>query len=122
MAIGRMVIRKSESQIIRVNETMVTKFILVDAVGPKASKAGLRAGDLVVVKALGNIILDAGTVYLPVFEEPNTVFDVLEVDREDLLVQTADGKRFVPFDDDAAVKPFGAPPVERESEAEQAAQ
>ena len=117
MAIGRMTIKKSESAIIRTDETQVTKFILVDAVGPDAAKAGLRAGDLVVVKALGNIVMDAGTIYLPVFEEPNTVFDVVDVDLNELLVQNSKGTAFVPFDSEDAAKPFGAPPREREAEA-----
>lgn len=110
MAIGRMVIKKSESQIIRVDETKVTKFILVDAVGVDAAAAGIKVGDLIVVKALGNIVLDAGTVYLPVFEEKNVVFSVTDVEQKDLLVQTSRGDRFVPFDDEAAAKSFGASP------------
>ena len=110
MAIGRMVIKKSESQIIRVDETKVTKFILVDAVGADAAASGIKVGDLVVVNALGNIVLDAGTVYLPVFEEKNVVFFVKGVDQKDLLVQTSRGDRFVPFDSEIAAKPFGVPP------------
>jgi hypothetical protein len=79
MIIGRMVIRKMESTIILTDEAKVTKFILVDAVGVDAAAKGIKVGDLIIAKALGNVVLDAGTVYIPICEEPNIVFFVEEV-------------------------------------------
>ena len=102
MIMGRMTIRKQESSIILTDEARVTKFILVDAVGPDAAAKGVKVGDLVVAKALGNIVMDAGTLYIPICEEPNIVFFVEEVEQGQLLVQNKTGKRFVAFDSDDA--------------------
>jgi hypothetical protein len=109
MIIGRMVIRKMESTIILTDEAKVTKFILVDAVGVDAAAKGIKVGDLIIAKALGNVVLDAGTVYIPICEEPNIVFFVEEVTLDQLLVQHKSGKRFVPFDADDAAPNISAP-------------
>ena len=114
--VGRMTIRKSESTIILTNEKDVTKFLLVDAVGPDAAKEGIRVGDRVVVTALKNIVLDAGTVYMPLVDEKDVALHVLELSLDSLLVQVASGKRFVPFDSPDAMESFGAPPLVREFE------
>ncbi len=106
--IGRMVIRKSESKIIRVDATKVTKFILVDAVGAKAAEAGIKAGDIVLVVSLRNIVQDAGMIFIPFADEKDVVLFVTDVAREDLLVQTPNGKEFVPFDSLEAATSFGA--------------
>ena len=106
--IGRMMIRKSESTIILTNEAQVTKFLLVDAVGPDARAAGIKVGDLVVVTALKNIVLDAGAVYLPMSEEKDVALIVTDLPLDALLVQTAGGKKFVPLDSSEAAKSLGA--------------
>ena len=102
MIMGRMVIRKSESLIILTDQAKVTKFILVDAAGPEATAKGIKVGDLIIASALGNIVMDRGTVYLPICEEKNVVFFVEEVEQGQLLVQNKTGKRFVAFDSDEA--------------------
>jgi hypothetical protein len=117
--VGRMTIRKSESAIILLNEAAVTKFVLVEAVGPDAAKAGIKVGDLLVVTRLNNIVLDAGKVYVPFIEEKDAALLVTDCSLDELLVQTANGKQFVPFDSLEAAKSLGEnpPPAERESEA-----
>ena len=114
--VGRMTIRKSESTIILTNEKEVTKFLLVDAVGPDAARAGIRIGDLVVVTALKNVVLDAGTVYMPLVDEKDVALHVLELSLDSLLIQVASGKKFVPFDSPEAAASLGAPPLVREWE------
>jgi len=112
MVMGRMAIRKSESAIILTDEAKVTKFILVDSVGPIAAAEGIKVGDLVIAKALGNIVMDSGTFFIPICEEQNIVFHVEEVDQSQLLVQTKNGRRFVTFESDEA-----APNVSAEARA-----
>ena len=119
MIMGRMTIRKSESTIILSDEAKVTKFILVDAVGVDAAAKGVKVGDLIIASALGNIVLDSGTVYLPICEEKNVVFFVTDLERGQLLVQNKSGRRFVPFDSDEAAPDLSAPAREPEAEAAQ---
>ena len=114
--VGRMTIRKSESVIILTNEKEVTKFLLVDAVGPDAAAAGLRVGDLVVATMLKSIVFDAGTIYMPLVDEKDVALHVLEAPLDSLLVQVASGKGFVPFDSPDAAKSLGVPPLVRELE------
>ncbi len=106
--IGRMTIRKSESKIIRVDATKVTKYILVDAVGPKAAEAGIKVGDLVLVISIRHIVQDAGMVFIPFADEKDVVLFATDVTLNDLLVQTPGGKEFVPFDSLEAAPSFGA--------------
>jgi hypothetical protein len=114
--IGRMAIRKSESAIIQLDEAKVTKFVLVDAVGPDA--ADIKVGDLLVVTMLNNIVLDAGKIYMPMVEEKSVALFVTDVSLDELLVQTANGKNYVPFGSPDAAQPLGAaaPVIERETE------
>ena len=112
-----MVIRKSESKIILVDETKVTKFILIDAVGDGARAQGIKVGDVGVPTALGNIVLNGGASYRPVLEEKDIAFFVTDVTRDDLFVQTEGGTRFVPFDSPEAAQPLGAQAIEQASEA-----
>ncbi len=109
MVIGRMTIRKVESTIILTGVPAVTKFILVDAVGPDAAAAGIKVGDLVVAKALGNIVLDSSTFFVPMCEEENVIFFVEEVGLNELSIQTKNGKAFVPFDSEEAAPNISAP-------------
>lgn len=111
-AVGRMVIKQSSSSIILSNETKVTKFILVDAVGTEAEANGIKVGDLVLPKVVYNVVLEAGSVFCPWFEEKDVVLFVRDVKREDLLVQTAAGTKFVPFDSPDAAKPLVAQAME----------
>ena len=113
--IGRMVIRRSMSAIIRVGSEKVTKFILVDAVGVEAAAKGIKVGDLVVPKALANIVMSEG--FRPVLEEANVDFFVKDVSPDDLAIQTDAGTDFVPFDSPQAAKPLGAQEVESEEAA-----
>jgi hypothetical protein len=108
--IGRMTIKKSESRIIRTDETKVTKYILVDAVGPDAAAKGIKVGDLVLVISIRHIVQDAGLVFIPFADEKDVVLFVTDVTREELLVQTLGGKEFVPFDAPEAAPSFGASP------------
>ena len=111
--IGRMAIRKSESTIILTNEAQVTKFLLVDAAGPDAIKAGIAIGDLVVVTALKNIVLDAGAVFMPLVDEKDVALIVTDLPLDSLLVQIPSGKRFVPFDSSEAARSLGEQPTDR---------
>jgi hypothetical protein len=108
--IGRMVIHRSESQIIRVDESKVTKFILVDAVGDEAAAAGIHPGNVVVPTALGNIIMNDG--FRPVLEEKNVAFFVTDAGPDEFLIQTDTGTRFVPLDSSEAAQPLGAQSLE----------
>lgn len=106
--IGRMVIRRSEARVILVDETKVTKFILIDAVGEDAAAAGLKPGDVVVPLAMGNVILDGGRSFRPVLEEKNVAFLVVDLEPNELLVQTHEGGQFVALDSDEAAPSLGA--------------
>jgi hypothetical protein len=114
-----MVIRKTESLIILSDQAKVTKFILVDAVGTEAAAKGIKVGDLVIASALGNIVMDRGTVYLPICEEKNIVFFVEDVTPDQLLVQDKGGHNFVAFDSDDAAPNVAAPAREPEAQAAQ---
>lgn len=115
--IGRMAIRRSDSKIIRVDETKVTKFILVDAVGDEAAARGVKVGDVVIPTALSNIVFDGGTRFRPILEEKSVACFVTEMSMDDLLVQSEIGAQFVPFESPEAAKSMGAQDAERESEA-----
>lgn len=112
-----MLIKKSSATIIRVDETKVTKFVLVDAVGSEAAEAGIKVGDVVVPTALSHIVLDAGVSFRPSLEEKNVAFFVTGVAPNEFLVQTDAGTQFVPFDSPEAAQPLGGARTEQESEA-----
>ena len=90
--IGRMTIRKSESKIIRGDETKVTKYLLVDAVGPEAASKGIKVGDIVLVVSIKHIVQDAGMVFIPFAEEKDVVLFATDISLDELLVQTPSGK------------------------------
>lgn len=108
--IGRMTIRRSESTIIRVDETKVTKYLLVDAVGPDAAAKGIKVGDLVVVTSLRHIVQDSGMVYIPFTEEKDVALFVTDLKPNELLIQTITGKEFVAFDSAEAAESFAPSP------------
>lgn len=118
--IGRMLIMKSESKIILSDPTKVTKFVLVDAVGPDALAKGIKPGDIIVPKELGHFVLDRGTFYRPRVQEEHAVSHVTDVTNDQLLMQTSDGREYVPFDSPNAAKPLGAMPAEWKTESEAA--
>ena len=119
MIMGRMAIRKKESLIILNDQAKVTKFILVDGVGPDAAAKGIKVGDLVISSALGNIVMDRDTFYVPVCEEKNIVFFVEDVKPEELLVQDKGGRNFVALDSEEAAPNVAAPAREPEAQAAQ---
>ena len=115
--IGRMLIKKVRSSIIRPDETKnTTKFVLVDAVG--IGVKGIKVGDVIVPKALGQIVLDQGTVYRPWLEKTGWLFRVTDIDIEkDLKVQTDDGTKYVEFGSSEAAQPLGESPRAEEKAA-----
>ena len=103
--LGRTIIAKLESLIIRPDKTVVSKFVLVDAVGKTAEAAGIKAGDIIVPTKLGAIVIhDSRRASL----EEEDVWGHASASLEDFLVQTDDGKDFVPFEDPKAAKPLAA--------------
>jgi len=115
--IGRTVIKKSDSKIVRTDETKVTKFVLVDAVGDEAAAAGIQVGDVVITTKLNHIVFDGGSRFRPLLEEKDVACFVTDVGLSDLLVQTENGTEFVPLDSPKAAQSLGAQAVKRESEA-----
>jgi hypothetical protein len=116
--VGRMVIKRSDSKIIRTDETKVTKFVIVDAVGVEAAAAGIKVGDVVVATKLNHMFFDAGTRFRPLIEEKDIACLVTDLRPGDLLVQAENGTQYVLFDSPEAAEPLGAQPKPRaESEA-----
>lgn len=115
--VGRLVIKRSDSKIIRVDETKVTKFVLVDAVGDGALAKGVRIGDVVLAKKINHMIFDAGACFRPLLEEEDVACFVTELQPGELLVQVENGSQYTLFDAPDAAVPLGAQAVERKSEA-----
>jgi len=114
-----MTIRRSESKIIVSDPTKVTKYLLVDAVGPGAAAAGIKVGDYVVVTSIRHIVQDAGRVFIPFSEEKDVALFATDIGPNELLMQTLSGKEFVAFDSPEAAPSFGASSVEHKSNGEQ---
>lgn len=116
--VGRMTIKKSDSTIILVQSDKVTKYLLVDAVGEDAAKAGIKVGDVLVAKRVNHIVQDAGRVFISFADEEDVLLFATDVTPDtDLLMQTPSGKEFVPFDSEEAAKPYGVAPEVREAKA-----
>lgn len=114
--IGRTVIRKSQSNIISLDESKVTKFIIVDAVGDDAAAAGFKTGDLVIPSAISNIVLQ--NTWRPFLKEDQVMFFVTDVPKDQLLVQSEkDPKKYVPFDSPDAAVSLGINRAEADSKA-----
>jgi hypothetical protein len=115
--LGRFVIKRKLSTIVIPNEAAgVSKFIVVDAVGPDAEAAGIKVGDMITPKTVlspkgglaylfSAIITDEGQ--RPLIEEPNIAAIVSDLNLNEFLVQTESGAKYVPFDSDEAAKPIG---------------
>lgn len=116
--IGRMMIKRSDSLIIQTEATKVTKYVLVDAVGPGAAAKGIKVGDVVVITKLMNIVQDAGRVFIPFCEEKDVALFATDVNvKTDLLMQTPKGNEFVAFDHENAMQSVGVDPAVREDKA-----
>lgn len=113
--VGRMMIKRSDSTIILTDAAKVTKYVIVDAVGPGAEAKGIKVGDVVIVTQLKTIVQDGGRVFIPFCEEKDVALFVTDVDIEqDLLIQRPDGKEFVRFDDEQAMLSVGVDPSVRD--------
>lgn len=117
-----MMIKKSDSTIILTNADKVTKYMLVDAVGPEAAREGIKVGDIVVVSRVNHIVQDAGRVFVSFAEEKEVLLFVTDVVPENLLMQTKDGKNFVPLDSKDAAEPFVPVPTKPNGETQYAAE
>ncbi len=105
--IGRTMIMKSDKKIILTDETKQTKFVYVDAVGEAVKD--VKVGDLLVPRVVGNIQLNNG-VWCPFLEEQHVGFFVTDVNPDELLIQTANGQKYVPIESEDAARPLGASP------------
>ncbi len=106
--IGRMVMKRMLTSIVRPDETKgTTKFVLIDAVGPGAEAAGLKVGDVVVPSSMSHVVFDGGVSFRPLVEEANVALIVTDVDMNELLVQSDGGSQYVPFNDPIAAKSLG---------------
>jgi hypothetical protein len=109
--IGRIVIKRMLSTIVRPDETKnTTKFVLVDAVGPDAAAAGLKIGDVVLPNVMSNIFLDGGAVYRPLVDEKSVACVVADVTLDELAVQNDGATKFVTLDDPEAAQSLGTNP------------
>lgn len=109
--IGRMVIKKAESMIVLTDESKVTKFVLIDAVGDDAAALDVKVGDLVLPIALANIVVNGGRSFRPTLEEKDIAFFVTGIPLKDLAVQTDNGTQYVSFDSEDAAQPLGEQPT-----------
>jgi hypothetical protein len=107
-AIGRIVVKRIYSTIVRPDETKnTTKLVLIDAVGAGAEAAGIRVGDIVLPGKMGNILLDGGASFRPLVDEEDVRAWATEVTLDELVVQTDNGSGFVAFDAKDAAQPLG---------------
>lgn len=110
--IGRMVIKRVLSSIVRPDETRrTTKFMLVDAVGPDAAAKGVRVGDVVLTTTFSNISLDGGVYLRPIVDEDSIAATLTDVAPGELFVQTDGGTEYVAFDSPKAAKSLAESPV-----------
>lgn len=117
--IGRIAIKRVLRSIIRPDQTKdTTKFILVDGVGPEAALAGIKVGDIVVPTAMAAIKLDGGSCIRAMLEEPSIGAVVGGLSPGELVIQTDNGKEYVPFDDERAAKSMCLPEAPVEAAAE----
>lgn len=109
--VGRYVLKQApvESLILRPGDPSKesTKFILVDAVGPEAEANGIKVGDIVLIDRVATIQLDGGAICRAITKEPDCRMFVDDVDMSWFIVQTDNGKKFVPLDHPEAARPIG---------------
>ena len=104
-AIGRIVIKRILSAIVRPDETKnTTKFVLDDSVGAGAEAEGIKVGDVVLPVQLSNIMLDGGASFRPIVDEKDVRAFVTDVTLEELMVQTDNGGKFVSLGDTEAAQ------------------
>lgn len=113
--IGRVCVLKSQSKIILVDPTRVTKFVYVDAVGEDVKKAGVKVGDVVLPTSMGQIFLREGV--RPWLQEKDVGFFVRDVTLQDLDVQNETAVEYVAFDSPQAAKSWGHLTVEEQTDA-----
>ena len=102
-AIGRVVVKRILSTIVRPDETKnTTKFVLIDGVGPGIHD--VKVGDIVLPYQMGNIQLDGGVSFRPILDEKDIRAIVMDVTLDELVVQTDSGSHFVSFDDKDAAR------------------
>lgn len=107
--IGRMVIKRMLTAIVRPDETKATtKFVLVDAIGSGVEETGLKVGDIVLPKTIGNLVLDGGVSFRPIVEEKDVTVVVRDwTSLSEFAVQTENGMQYVPIDDPKAARSMG---------------
>lgn len=117
-AVGRIVIRLTESTIVRPDETKnTTKLLLIDAVGPGIKD--LKVGDIVMPTAIIGISMEGGASFRPMAEDKNIALVVRDwASLDEFKVQNESGSEYVPFGDPRAAKSLG---VLSESQAAQSA-
>lgn len=115
-AVGRVVVRKHNSAIVRPDETKTTKFVLLDAVGPDCEARGLRVGDVVLPIKINTLVLDNGAAFRPMLDEADIALVVRGWSSlDEFVVQTESGTKYVPFADPLAAASLGvaaAPPLQ----------
>lgn len=111
-AVGRVLIRRPTSSILRPDVTKnMTKFVLLDAVGPDAEAKGLKVGEIVLPLKINTIFLDNGAGMRPLIEEREVAIVVRDwVSLDEFHVQTEGGSEYVPFGDPKAAPPLGWEP------------
>ena len=108
-AVGRVVVRPTTSTILRPDETSgITKYLLLDAVGPDLEAKGLKAGDIVVPVKINSIVMDGGVIFIPFVQEENVALVVRDWSSlDEFHVQTDSGTQYVPFTDPRAAPSRG---------------
>lgn len=115
--IGRVVIKRVASVIVRPEESKGTsKFVLVDAVGPEAALKGIKVGDVVLAKKMHHIMLDGGSIFRPLVDEPDVASFLTETEPGELAIQVDSGQRYVSFDDPDAAASLADSPMSTETE------
>lgn len=120
--VGRTAIVKrdgeAEQKIILLDETRVTKLIVVDALGPAAAARGIKVGDLIFSMTISMFTVRTGV--RPVLKGEH-VADTMFLDPgETIYVQTEDGTKYVPIDSPGAAKSLGYVESEKADESEAA--
>lgn len=110
--IGRVVIKRALSAIVRPDETKeTTKFVLIDAVGPGAAAQGLKVGDVILPTKMSIIKFDGGVLVRPMVHADDFAAVMEGVTLAELAVQTDPGTEYVPIDSERAAKSFAESPV-----------
>ncbi len=109
--IGRTVIKRTLSTIVRPDETReTTKFVLIDAVGPGAAEHGLKVGDVILPTKISIIKFDGGVVVRPMVHCDDFAAIMSDITVEELGVQTDPGTEYVPIDSERAAKSLAESP------------